>query len=146
MPKLDLLHSGTSEYGWELSRVAIASALVTLEIELPVIVRWFYPHNPKDRHLRGSHNCLLSMGEPTHIIKLNTFLMRDQISETLWHELAHAQQTEQAAREVDMSPLDFTEQIYMKSKGGLGVEYLNNHFEVAARKVANDHKHKELLA
>lgn len=141
MLKLDIKRNWWGN--WQLSHEKIREAAEFLGIELPIMIRYLNPSIAK--RINGNHTCKDTINGITHIIMLDPKISSTRISKTLWHELAHAQQTEQATRETGIHPLHFTSEIYIRSQGGLGVEYFNNTFEVAARKIANDNQHKELI-
>lgn len=130
--------------GWALDKDKVEKAIEQLGIQIPTKVRYL-PNGTPPRY-KGRHSCVISAYEgPMHIIRVNEYMHPDNVTETLWHELAHAQQCEVAAERAGISPVEFFKEIYSRSRGSLGMEYYNNTFEVMARKVATDNKHKELI-
>lgn len=140
--QLDIPNQSSTQ-GWKISRSKLEEALEFLEIELPIMIRYKYGMQPT----LGDYRCRsYGLYYIVHIIRVNDNLRTTKISEVLWHELGHARQVEQGSRLAEIPPLDFFKQVYLKSGGGLGMEYLNNTFEVDARRIANENKHKELIA
>lgn len=77
--------------GYRIDRAALREALDFLGIALPVKIRY----TSRVGRTRGNHRLVANR---SHDIMLKSYLPADQASKTLWHELAHAMQSERAIR------------------------------------------------
>lgn len=135
MMKLDVTHF-QAKAGWYLDRSAIKDACKELKIELPVIVR--FSHSMADL---GTHICR----EPgVHVIKIRDDISAGPANRTLWHELAHAHQSEYYALVSGQPSWEFYK-IYLTNRGPRGASYAGNNFEIEAREIANAHSNTWLV-
>lgn len=105
--------------GAEFSVGGIEDALILLDIEKPVVVKWTAGMNR-----RGSYR----YRDGQHVIGISTYLRAEQASETLWHELVHAHQQERYS--------DHREFVLLTAHEARAKGYRQSAFEVEAREVA----------
>lgn len=139
MPMLDIYTPTFAP--WFVNYETVKEVLKELEISLPLAIR----SRPMPAYQWGFHRCVKAGDSSKHVIYINILKSVKGANSTLIHELAHAAQAERAAREVGIQAWEFFNEIYAKSNGMLGVEYANNTFEVAARKLEETLGHKELI-
>lgn len=116
-----------------MSRSDIQDAIDHLEINNPVVIKW-----SSGRYRMGCHRYKKSNGR-YHSITISRYLYEEDVTETLWHELTHARQTEKCGE-----PELFYAKYY-KQYGVSGEAYRNNPYEIEARRVATHMSvHKKL--
>jgi hypothetical protein len=119
----------------KLLKSEIAEAKQELGIQLPVVVKI-------RRYLNNGTAGLHNFIDGKHYIAVFDFRSVVPMSETLWHELSHAAQAEKFSKETG-EPVSRFYDLYLKSPGSLGAEYLHNPFEIEARQVAYRKVHIE---
>lgn len=85
--KLLLPNAASGLAGARLDPIAIREALDLMEVKHDVQIKWSGGYSR-----RGAHR--FYDGKNLHVITVSTHLMADQASNTLWHEITHAAQTE----------------------------------------------------
>jgi hypothetical protein len=116
--------------GWRISHDELCKAMDCMNIQFPVKIRFM-----SGRYRFGTHYAW----EGYHRITLNQNLSALEANESLWHELAHASQSEDWARRSGTSISQFysKEYAHIFSKGEWGATYENNKYEIDARKIAS---------
>lgn len=115
--------SKPSVAGHRISAKAVVEAAAILGLSDPIEIKW-----SSGRRRLGAHR----YRDGRHVVTV-TRLYREaaSISETIWHELTHAQQTEKAGR------AKFISEYRLENRR---VGYQNNRFEVEARAVGANMK------
>ncbi len=113
--------------GYSISLQAIVEAAAELGLSQPIAIKW-----SQGRRTLGAHRFHVGQG---HSITVTTYHAHEaRISETIWHELCHARQTEKAIAEVGGNEragrIMFMRAYKAQSRA---VGYRNNIFEVEAR-------------
>lgn len=108
----------TAKGGWRVSVPAIREALDFLEITQPIEIKLTAG---LQRH--GAHR----VRNGVHLITVSTYLAGASASETIWHELTHAAQSEYLGEDA------FAASYNQQSRY---VGYTANRYEVEAREVA----------
>lgn len=122
--QVELPPTDVNKAGAQFNRGQVLIAVSRIGLQWPVRVRW-----AGGIHTRGGHN----FKEGEHRITISTFLNAEQISQTLWHELAHALQCERLG-----SMEEFRRQYRSYSGWGYSAAYRENPFEVEARQFQYD--------
>lgn len=87
----------TSAPMWEANQARLLRAYKTLDIRWPVQIRRTCSKQHQGAHKLKIHG---NQATPTHMIVVDKSLTPYQASRVLWHELAHAAQSERVARSV----------------------------------------------
>lgn len=119
-----------SRWGWQVDKPAIQAAVDELGIQRRV----FILVQPMDTSTRGTH---FFDKDGNHMIRLNAYSTIRSGTEALWHELAHAMQTERHI--INNNGAWHT--TYERNNEN----YWNNPYEVEARKIMYEHKEDLLL-
>lgn len=130
---------GTTESaveGWEFDYTKIDRALDFLKIYHPVRLGL-----KTGIYKLGHHDSRNNM----HEIRISTYEEIEEANDSLWHELAHAMQSERLWREEGIPIWQFGE-IYNDNMGPSGSMYRNNYFEIEAREIAEKYGKLALLA
>lgn len=124
--------------GWIFDAKAIVTAKQHLSIDYPVRFRFI-----TGKHRYGTHYARIIPDEH-HLITVDQNHELHEANRTIWHELAHAAQSETFARETGKTHNLFYKTWY-QPQGQTGNAYWNNVFEVDARQVAQDNQYTMLL-
>jgi hypothetical protein len=154
--RLQLPPMNVSRAGWKFDQPAILAAINEMGITLPVILKF---RQYKTRVTTGWRTYAMhgvryiDPQRPSaglcHLIKVNdtlkwelkkcgTDITIDKVSEHLWHELRHAQQSEEWGKYFGESPILFSLKAYRHpdAQGKWGATYRENIYEVDAREFA----------
>lgn len=139
--------------GWQFDIEAIEQVIEELEIEMPVVLsigptkgEW---KGQKYYYDAATHQVIKMVLPPftetevvtVHKITVNdTMVLPSKATEAIWHELAHAMQTERHVQNNGGEPLDFSKS-YKRNNGN----YYTNEYEIEARKIALQNSHKSLI-
>ena len=130
--------------GWNIQAHEVMAAKRKLGIRLNISIRF-----TSGRNTHGTHSVRKAYNEDRyyHRITLSQNKNADSASETLWHEMAHAMQSEAWARASGKPPTKFYRLAYMNpaAKGAWGETYHMNKFEQHARDVANKNYKTKLV-
>lgn len=119
--------------GWNIDPILLAKVLTDLGIKLPVKIKYH-----KMVWTGGTHRNRVEtrMFGWYHHIVINQRNGWTTANHALWHELAHAIQSEDwVKREVGRDPGGFNK-VYKEARGSHGQSYTGNLFEVHAEKIA----------
>lgn len=148
---LEILPKSPARGGWEILPSKVEAAIEEMGIRYHVRIRY------SDGYYKvGGHgirkNIIRGYGlRVWHRIVLSQDRGIEEANETLWHELRHAQQTEEWARSsgVDSIPpqmmMLFYRQAYKQAKGPHGASYRENRYEVDCREFAAANSYRKLL-
>jgi hypothetical protein len=122
--------------GWRIDLQAIKTAIDILEIKYPVRIRYI-----RGKYRRGTHYAR----KEYHTITLSQDRPMKQANDTLWHELAHAQQAERFEERTGRPMRHFYREEYLESQGPWGASYQENFYEIDANEVAKEYGDIQLL-
>jgi hypothetical protein len=120
--------SAPSGGGWELSHRALKQASDQLGLTLPITV--------KKNGKVGGTNATYRLKPHGHHIIVKAYLTKQQATESLWHELQHAQQAERAGGTPELWAAE--------SKRQRAWPYRRRPIEIEARRTATANSHKSL--
>jgi hypothetical protein len=127
--------------GWVVNHAELIKVVKEFGLEHPVKIRFM-----KGIYRNGTHyNRKTYDGNYWHRICINQDLPANEANSTLWHELAHAIQSERWAKSNGKSTTEFYRHAYTKAKGRHGASYAENKYEVDARIFAEKRKERKLI-
>lgn len=137
--KITLPPTNLARGGWEFDPDAIGHACELLQIEYPVSFRF-----TNGQRRIGTHH---SRGdsEPYHSITISQDLPIEKANKVVWHELAHASQSEAWVRATGRPHNRFFREFYMKLMGPHGQSYEGNKMEKHAQYIEKTHAERMLL-
>lgn len=119
--------------GWQFDEVAFLKAIDLLGIKLPVRVRFM-----TGRYRLGTHYARVDH----HRITIHQAGSVTVSNNTIWHELAHAMQSERWAEKAGQAnPSGFYRRKtgpYVRAAGRYGASYKENRYEIEARQIADN--------
>jgi len=141
--------------GWYLDQDAILEAIDKLGIELKVSIRFMTATRRAVReygrgrswgkggkgYTYGTHRNL----NKEHRITVDQERVADETSDTLWHELAHAMQSERWAKETGKNITLWHHADYKAVDGEWGNSYKGNAYEIEAERIANENRDFKLV-
>lgn len=121
--------SHPSRAGWSFDVPAIEAALDELRIRRFVSIGYSGGY-----YRRGSHRTYTTRyGLECHRIVIGQDYGINDANKTLWHEICHAIQTEEWARETGRAMRWFYVMAYKSARGSWGASYRENFYEIDAR-------------
>jgi len=126
----DVTLPGPSPYGCRINHAAVREAVADFGLADPVVIEWLgLDRPPGDPH--ADHEVKQADdGRTFHLIRLSVWDSPERVSWSLWHELAHARQTEAIGARAYKLAYEFGQEV---------AGYDDNIFEREARQVAADH-------
>lgn len=118
--------------GWQIVPELLDEAQTALHLELPIFVRYTAGRSRVGCHYARSTGHHITLSQDRSLEFSNT---------TLWHELAHAWQSQQFANQFGKPITKFYREAYTQTGRG----YSNNPYELHAQKFAAANEHNKLL-
>jgi hypothetical protein len=132
--------------GWDFDSDAIREAAEELDIRLDIRIRFVREYGVRTvKGSVGTHRIRRDRrGVPFHSIYVDQFLDPVQASVTLGHELVHAKQAEEAARNSTNDIEWAWHAAYQGENARVGGSYLANRYEIEAFTIEPQFSHKLL--